>query len=104
MPWEVDFLPPHIMEFTNFVTSVDPYTGSGATSRFAMCPFLGIKPQNSRAFALIATSLASHLVQNTRARSAYFFAAPPLARLAPYFDRLCERAVTPTESRVPLTT
>jgi len=24
------------------VTSVDPYTGSGATSRFAMWPFLGI--------------------------------------------------------------
>src|ERR1700678_1539794 len=42
MPWAVDFFPPHIIEFTNLVTSVDPYTGSGATSRFAMCPFLGI--------------------------------------------------------------
>jgi hypothetical protein len=29
------------------VTSVDPYTGSAATSRFAMCPFLGIKPQKT---------------------------------------------------------
>src|ERR1700744_6472863 len=42
MPWAVDFLPPHIMLLTNFVTSVEPYTGSGATSRFAIKPLRGI--------------------------------------------------------------
>src|SRR5271167_693348 len=42
MPWAVDFLPSHIMELTNFVTSDELYTGSAATSRFAICPFLGI--------------------------------------------------------------
>src|ERR1700722_12608757 len=71
MPWAVDFLPPHIMEFTNLVTSVDPYTGSGATSRFAMCPFLGINPQNSRAFALFAISAATALLQNPEERSLF---------------------------------
>src|ERR1700690_2854981 len=101
------------MEFTNLVTSVDPYTGSAATSRFAMCPFLGINPQEtaisfqSSAFSLFVPELLTFgsriacptatLVQNTRARRAYF-AAPPLARLVPYFDRLCERPATPTES------
>src|ERR1700678_479136 len=44
MPWAVDFLPSHIMELTNFVTSDELYTGSAATSRFAICPFLGIIP------------------------------------------------------------
>src|ERR1700722_351617 len=43
MPWAVDFLPSHIMELTNFVTSDELYTGSAATSRFAICPFLGIE-------------------------------------------------------------
>src|SRR5271156_4789377 len=31
------------MELTNFVTSDELYTGSAATSRFAICPFLGIE-------------------------------------------------------------
>ncbi len=31
----VDFLPSYIIELTNFVTSVDLYTGSGSTSRFS---------------------------------------------------------------------
>src|ERR1700733_3566124 len=43
MPCGVDFLPSHIMELTNFVTSDELYTGSAATSRFAICPFLGIE-------------------------------------------------------------
>src|SRR5438105_11711061 len=38
----VDFLPSHIMEFTNLVTSVELNTGSAATSVLAICPFLGM--------------------------------------------------------------
>src|SRR5580658_1091543 len=111
MPWAVDFLPPHIIEFTNLVTSVDPYTGSGATSRFAMWPFLGINPQNP--LARRASSVAQVRVLNavpepnsvvsdqlSELDLPYYFlpfagAAPPLARLAPYFDLLCMRLATP---------
>jgi hypothetical protein len=67
MPWAVDFFPPHIIEFTNLVTSVDPYTGSAATSRFAMCPFLGINPSKNQLLAfslwLLARSRSLHPLQ-----------------------------------------
>src|SRR5580704_5298598 len=43
MPSAVLFLPCHIIEFTNFVTRSEPYTGSASTLRFAICPFLGIQ-------------------------------------------------------------
>src|SRR6266571_4441406 len=36
------FLPCHIMELMNLVTSVELYTGSAATSRFGICPFRGM--------------------------------------------------------------
>src|SRR5437763_7733453 len=42
MPCDVDFLPSHIIELMNLLTSVEPYTGSAAPSRFAIYPFRGI--------------------------------------------------------------
>src|SRR5947207_6758893 len=44
MPCAVDFLPSYISEFTNFVTSVELYTGSSSVSRLDRCPFLGMFP------------------------------------------------------------
>src|SRR5215831_16246920 len=46
MDCAVDFLPSHIIEFTNLLTRSDWYTGSAICSRFAICPFLGIVPQS----------------------------------------------------------
>src|SRR6266700_627626 len=43
MPSAVLFFPCHIIELTNFVTRSDPYTGSGSTVRFAICPLRGIQ-------------------------------------------------------------
>src|SRR5437870_12867732 len=40
---EVLFFPPHIMQLTNFDTSVLWYMGSGTISRLTICAFLGIR-------------------------------------------------------------
>src|SRR4051794_19332210 len=42
MPWAVFFLPCHIIELTNFSTSVELYTGSGSTSRTTALRLRGI--------------------------------------------------------------
>src|SRR3954469_1944789 len=42
MPWGVFFLPSHIIELTNFSTSVELYTGSGSTSRTTALRLRGI--------------------------------------------------------------
>src|SRR5215469_11823838 len=42
MPWAVFFLPSHIIELTNFSTSVELYTGSGKTSRTTALLLRGI--------------------------------------------------------------
>src|SRR5580698_9557667 len=107
MPCPFDFLPPHIIELTNLVTRVHPYTRSPATSRLAMCPFLGISSKSSSAHDAQLTTPVP--VQAHRPGTSIYFlplaaAAPALPRLAPYFDRLCERLATPTESSVPRTT
>src|SRR5271168_1268215 len=59
MPWAVDFLPSHIMELTNFVTSDELYTGSAATSRFAICPFLGIASLPAQSFWLLGAAFGA---------------------------------------------
>src|ERR1051325_2795361 len=41
--WAVLFLPPYIMQLTNFVSSVLSWTGSGTISRLTICAFLGIQ-------------------------------------------------------------
>src|SRR5580693_7033674 len=43
MPWATVFLPCHIIEFTNFSTSVELYTGSGTTSRITALLLRGIR-------------------------------------------------------------
>jgi len=73
-------LPSHIMEFTNFSASCELYTGSGRISRDSGLRLRGIG-----------------LIQ-----PAYF--AAPFGRLAPYFERLWRRPVTPAVSSVPRTT
>src|ERR1035437_3563337 len=69
-------------------------------------PFSRHNPQNPRACA--PKSLPKSGSKYRAPEPSYFLplagAAPPLARLAPYFDRLCLRLATPTESSVPRTT
>src|SRR5439155_2094896 len=67
-------LPCHIIEFTNFSTRVELYTGSGDTSRVTALLLRGILYP-------------------------YDFGL-----LAPYFERLCFRLATPAVSSAPRTT
>src|ERR1700758_5190401 len=70
MPWAVDFLPCHIIEFTNLVTRSDPYTGSAATPRFAICPFLGMFSVLSSQFS-VANGYSSRRTENREPRTAF---------------------------------
>src|SRR5215472_10515708 len=96
MPSAVLFLPDHIMELTNFVTRSDPYTGSGSTVRFAICPLRGIKlalAPRHYPWPTPASPVTGGLP--TSSADDYF------GLLAPYFDLPCLRFATPTASSVP---
>jgi len=67
-------------------------------------PFVVSGADNSDQFSVSSGQFRSLFTVSWRYFLPFTGAAPPLARLAPYFDRLCLRLATPTESRVPRTT
>src|SRR5437762_7045403 len=105
MPCDVDFLPSHIIELMNLLTSVEPYTGSARPSRLAMYPFRGI---------VVSISFEADCLPGANQQIFFKMADnhPPttddvfyaLGRFAPYLERLCLRPATPTASSVPRTT
>src|SRR5437763_1865883 len=102
-----DFLPALINTFTNFATSLLAYFGSGRISRLGISLRLGILSPYGEKYTSTFRRLGYRRISGTAGRlgaiSSTRLRQPAFGFLAPYFDWLCFRSLTPAVSSAPRT-